>query len=67
MDVRDRCCWKRCRDTSDIIFLGAGLCDSHFVRACQVYLPTTDFILGRVIPEAVLVIREQIKVNKSKK
>ena len=51
-DLRDRCCFKRCRQPSSIIFMGAGLCDGHWEQTCSVYKPSYDYLLPRVIPEA---------------
>lgn len=65
IDIRERCCWKRCRDLSAIIYYGAGLCDEHWHHACSVYLPLLDFLLPRVIPEAAEVMREQDRSNKA--
>lgn len=62
--LRDRCCWKRCRAESDLIYYGAGLCDEHWTLACSVYLDTKEFILPRVIPEAAEAIRAQDERNK---
>ena len=60
-ELRDRCCWRKCRTESDIIYLGIGLCNDHWERACSVYLPTKDYVQKRVIPQAAkrMVAKEQ--------
>lgn len=62
-ELKDRCCWKRCRDVSDMIFYGVGLCNRHRGQACEVYVDTLTYTLEHVIPEAALVIYAQHKRN----
>lgn len=61
--LRDRCCWKRCRAESDLIFMGAGLCDEHWKAACAVYQDTTSYIIARVIPAAASEIQSRRTVE----
>lgn len=65
-DLRDRCCWRGCTHESGLIFMGAGLCDDHWTQACSVYLPTMDYLLTRIIPEAAEEIRRTHKANQEK-
>lgn len=58
-EIRDRCCWKRCREESTLIYYGAGLCDEHFEQATSVYKHTAEYLIPRVIPAAARLIREQ--------
>lgn len=51
-NLRDRCCWRGCAVESDMTYYGIGLCDGHYEQACTVYLPTYQYTVDRVIPEA---------------
>lgn len=62
-EIRDRCCWKHCRQDSGIIFMGAGLCDEHWALACSVFKPTYEYALPRVVPAAARAMREQNEIN----
>jgi len=62
-DIRDRCCWKRCGNEPDMIFMGAGLCDEHWETACSTYKSAYDYAVDRVIPEAASAMRAQHKAN----
>lgn len=58
-NIRDRCCWKQCRQESTIVFYGAGLCDEHYDTACSVFKNTAEYLISRVVPEAADLIRDQ--------
>ena len=62
-EIRDRCCWKDCSEISDIIFMGAGLCDSHYALAISSFKLNYEYAVDRVIPEAALAMREQNEIN----
>ncbi len=62
-DIRIRCCWKRCREESDMIFMGAGMCDEHYALAISTFKQTYEYAVDRVIPEAARAMREQNKIN----
>ena len=62
-DLKDRCCWKRCRAESDLIFMGAGLCDTHYELAGSTFKGTYEYAVDRVIPAAARVMREQNEIN----
>jgi hypothetical protein len=61
--LKDRCCWKRCRQESDMIFMGAGLCDAHWEQAGSSYKSSFEYAVDRVIPEAARAMREQNDIN----
>ncbi len=63
LDLRDHCCWRGCEQLSDLIFYEAGLCDGHYVKACEVYLPTVAFVISHVIPEAAVLVSAQDAKN----
>lgn len=65
MDIEDRCCWRKCRQDSSVIFMGAGVCDEHWRMAAEVYLPTMDYLLPRVVPEARSAIEQQHARNEA--
>lgn len=58
-EIRDRCCFKRCREESTLIYYGAGLCDAHFEQACSVFKHTAEYLIPRVIPPAARLIQDQ--------
>lgn len=58
-EIRDYCCWKRCRQESTLIYYGAGLCDAHFEQASSVYQHTAEYLIPRVIPQAAQLILDQ--------
>lgn len=66
-EIRDRCCWKQCRQESGLIFYGAGLCDAHFSQACTVFKPIHEYLIPRVIPLAAELIQDQHTQNRKAK
>jgi hypothetical protein len=66
-EIKDRCCWKRCRQESDLIFMGAGLCDEHYERAGSTYKSAYEYAVDRVIPEAARAMRDQNIINQGTK
>lgn len=62
-EIRDRCCWKRCRQESDLIFMGTGLCDEHWALACSTFKSTYEYALPRVVPAAARAMREQHEID----
>lgn len=62
-DLQDYCCWKLCPAESDMIFMGAGMCDEHFALALATYKQPFEYAVDRVIPEAARAMREQNKIN----
>lgn len=66
VDIRDNCTWKGCTHESDLIFMGAGLCDEHHSLAGSTYKSTYDYAVDRVIPEAAEAMREQQASNEAK-
>jgi len=62
-EIRDRCCWKRCRQESDLIFYGAGLCDKHYGQACSVFKHPAEYLIPRVVPQASRLIAETHERN----
>ena len=62
-ELRDRCCFKRCRQESALIFYGVGLCDAHYSQACSVFKPTHEYLIPRVVPAAARLIQDQHESN----
>jgi len=36
-EIRDYCFWKRCKDESEIILLGYGVCQVHYKKYTSLY------------------------------
>jgi hypothetical protein len=45
-DLQALCQWPRCNKESDIICLGKGLCDKHWVEYCKLPLEQAHKKLG---------------------
>ncbi len=53
VDLEDRCCIKRCRNESDMIYFSIGICQRHWTRACKVRkTETRKVVYTHVIPAA---------------
>ncbi len=66
-EIRDYCCWKRCLQESDIIFMGVGLCDEHHALSGSTYKQPYEYTVDRVVPEAAREMREQHEINQKAK
>ena len=63
-DLRERCCWKRCRQPSDLVFLGVGICQAHYSQACTVFKPTYQYILDHATPAAAGTMEANAEYNR---
>ena len=36
-EIRDYCFWKRCKNESEIILLGYGICQTHYGKYISLY------------------------------
>ena len=52
-DLKDRCCWKRCREASDLVYFDVGLCQHHWERWCELEGPLAHLNL---LPEVAQVM-----------
>lgn len=64
-NIRDRCCFKGCRQESALVFYGAGLCDAHYAQACSVFKHPAEYLIPRVIPAATELIQDQHTRNRT--
>lgn len=67
VELEDRCCIKRCRAESGLIYYGIGICQFHWSKACQVERKTKiiarKIVYKRVIPAAQKRMREVRSMN----
>lgn len=49
-DKADKCQWPKCELPSEVVYLGSGLCEKHWIKICDMPRENAYKKLGIVLP-----------------